>query len=125
MSWLTKVEAWGWRTVDAFMVRLNALNMTNARASMSLTLIEATGIVYLGLAIKWALIPDTRLWTPDWQWLAFLGVLSGLDIAQFSIKRNTTPEGLVAKAAQRQSDAQMTTTTTTEGPSKTVTEPTA
>lgn len=86
-----------WAFVDNTIQRVNALNMTNGRQASSLILVQATGIVYLALAVKWAIIPDTKQWTPDWLWLSFLGVLAGLDIAQFSIKRNTTPEGLIAK----------------------------
>lgn len=51
---------------------------TNVRIAVSLLLILATGIRVL---VSWT--------APPWEWLAFLGVLSGLDAAQFHGKRLT------------------------------------
>ena len=66
---------------------------------MSLALAVATGGVYLVGAVIVILGGDVdprtpglqfaQPWTPDWQWLAFLCIWAGLDIAQFAGKRLT------------------------------------
>lgn len=60
---------------------------TNVRISVSMLGFLATAgrVVVLG-------------WTPSWEWLAFLTLWAGLDIAQFGTKRTTDAGYVAAKA---------------------------
>ena len=63
---------------------LAKLPTTNARIVATIALIIATGVVTL---IRWT--------TPPIEWLGFLALSAGLDVAQFHSKRVTTftPQG--------------------------------
>lgn len=94
-----------WRFIDNAMLRVNSLNMTNSRQLFTLGLVVGTGVVYLALAIKYTWVAGAAQWTPDWQWLTFLGVMSGLDVAQFRVKRHSDANFVAAKEAARNSVA--------------------
>lgn len=121
MSWLTKVEAWGWRTVDSLIQRIGVMPMTNTRQAVTFSLMIGTGVVYLALAVKYAVIEGARQWEPSLEWLGFLLISAGLDAAQFLGKRKTDAAYV---AAMQGGTPDTKTTTTTAGPSTTVTEPT-
>lgn len=59
---------------------------TNVRIAMSIIMALATAVrvVFLG-------------WEPSYQWLGFLVIWAGLDVAQFSSKRNTDADFIAAK----------------------------
>ena len=63
---------------------LAKLPTTNARIAVTILLMLATGIMTL---IRWT--------TPPIEWLGFLALSAGLDVAQFHSKRVTTfsPQG--------------------------------
>lgn len=52
---------------------------TNGRIAMTL-------IVFIGTAIRYW---TSETWRPSYEWLAFLVVMAGLDVAQFGKKRDT------------------------------------
>ena len=58
---------------------LAKLPTTNTRIAVTLLLCVGTAVKY------WA----SRTWEPSWDWLAFLLVMSGLDVTQFGVKRKT------------------------------------
>jgi len=62
---------------------LAKLPTTNTRIAVTLLLCVGTAVKY------WA----SRTWEPSWDWLAFLVVMSGLDVAQFHSKRKTHISG--------------------------------
>jgi hypothetical protein len=68
---------------------LGTLPTTNARIFVTILLILATGIVTL---VRWS--------EPPIEWLAFLGVSAGLDVAQFHSKRVTTFAPTGAKTSE-------------------------
>jgi hypothetical protein len=111
------------RIADGVLARLGVMPTTQARMATTLSLVQATGIVYLGLAIKAELFglhhtvvagaltqPDT--WVPSGEWLAFLVTMSGVDAAQFWAKRATDAGYVTAK--------QSGPSTPTPGPAVTV-----
>jgi hypothetical protein len=60
----------------AFLAKLPS---TNARIAMTLVLAFGTGVKY------WV----STTWEPSWEWLSFLVLWAGLDVAQFATKRTT------------------------------------
>jgi len=58
---------------------LAKLPSTNARIAMTLLLGLGTGVKY------WA----SANWEPSWEWLSFLVLWAGLDVAHFATKRTT------------------------------------
>jgi len=78
-------------------MKLADVPTTNLRIVVTLAVYVATAAVYLGLAIGRLFQLDAKVWAPNWDWLAFIAVMSGLDAAQFVGKRKThippaTPE---------------------------------
>ena len=69
---------------------LAKLPTTNARIAVTILLILATGIMTL---IRWT--------PPPIEWLGFLALSAGLDVAQFHSKRLTTftPQGKTEEAS--------------------------
>jgi hypothetical protein len=67
------------RLIEALYTALAKLPTTNARIAVTLVLAMGTGVKY------WV----SNDWRPDWDWLAFLAMMSGLDAAQFYGKRKT------------------------------------
>jgi len=59
---------------------LDKLPTTNARIALTLALALGTAIKY------WA----SASWEPAWDWLMFLALMSGLDVAQHWAKRSTS-----------------------------------
>lgn len=57
---------------------LNEINSTNLRVTITLLIFVLTAISYLYFNK-----------TLDWEWLAFLGTMSGLDMTQYIQKRKT------------------------------------
>lgn len=94
--------------------RLASFPTTNGRIVTSLVMAVATGAVYLGSVVvsivRGDIDPATAgvqllpAWTPDVEWLGFLVLWAGLDVAQFAGKR-FSDAGYVA-SKQRPSGAQ-------------------
>lgn len=84
------------RGFDWLMTRIGMLPTTNTRILVTLGLIAATGVVYLFLAIKFALVGGKE-WTPAYEWLGFLLLSAGLDVTQFHSKRSTDASYVTAK----------------------------
>lgn len=81
---------------DWLMARVAMLPTTNARILVTLAMMLATGVVYLFLAVKFALAGGTQ-WSPGYDWLGFLLLNAGLDITQFHSKRSTDATYVAAK----------------------------
>lgn len=81
--------AWLGRGIDWAINRIGLLPMTNLRQVVTLGMVVGTGVVYLALSVKYALVPDTKAWSPGYDWLGFLALMSGLDATQFFAKRKT------------------------------------
>lgn len=78
---------------------LASMPSTNTRIFVTLLVVAATAARYIasGAAIgQWHVDP----WVPDWDWLLFLAAMSGLDLAQFHLKRTTEAEYVAAKQPQ-------------------------
>lgn len=96
---MTRLIAWLGRGVDWAIERSSRVNMTNLRQQVTLGMVVGTGVVYLALSIKYALIPETKEWSPGYDWLGFLALMSGLDITQFHAKRKTDATYVAATRA--------------------------
>lgn len=62
-----------------------AINKIHKAPSTNLRQI-ATMIVFLSTAAKYLIAAS---WTPSGEWLSFIVVMAGVDVAQFGIKRKT------------------------------------
>jgi hypothetical protein len=51
----------------------------------------ATMIVFLSTAAKYLIVSS---WVPSGEWLSFIVVMAGVDVAQFGIKRKTNDPNL-------------------------------
>lgn len=69
---MTEPRPWLWRLIGT-------MPSTNVRIAVSLVVLIATATRVVG----WA-------WDPPTDWLIFLGVLLGVDVAQFASKRLTS-----------------------------------
>ena len=67
------------RLIDWLFEKLGKLPTTNARIAATILLVIATGVMYFSTAF-----------VPSYEWLAFLALMSGLDVAAFHSKRRTT-----------------------------------
>jgi hypothetical protein len=72
---------------------LGQVPTTNLRVIVSLVLAVATGVRVL---IVWT--------APPWEWLAFLGAMMSLDVAQFGTKRLTDSDYVKAKQVPQTGD---------------------
>jgi sterol desaturase/sphingolipid hydroxylase (fatty acid hydroxylase superfamily) len=89
--------------IDWAIARLGIVPTTQLRVVTTIGLAVATGIVYLGLAIKVSMfglhnpaVPGTEttlVWTPSYEWLGFLAVMAGIDTLHFFAKRHTHKPG--------------------------------
>ena len=72
-------------TIDKALEILAKIPTTQARIVVTIALTVATGVMYFATAF-----------VPGYEWLGFLALMSGLDVAQFHSKRRTThkPEEL-------------------------------
>ena len=59
--------------------------------------VVVTLLVYVCTAIRYQVsgLLGIPAWEPSWDWLIFIGVMSGLDLTQFRVKR-VTDHGYVA-----------------------------
>lgn len=76
------------RLPSAVIEWLGQVPTTNLRVVVSLVLAVATGVRVL---VTWT--------APPWEWLAFLGAMMSLDVAQFGAKRLTDSDYVKAKQA--------------------------
>ena len=65
---------------------LGKLPTTQARVAVTL-------LIALGTAVRYFV----GGWEPSWDWLAFIVVMSGLDLTQFGVKRTTDAAYVAAK----------------------------
>lgn len=93
----TRMIAWFGRGIDWAIDRIGRLPMTNLRQVVTLGMVIGTGVVYLALSVKYAMVPDTKEWSPGYDWLGFLALMSGLDATQFFAKRKTDATYVAAK----------------------------
>ena len=75
MKWIAK-------QIEPLLDLLAKLPSTNSRIALTLVLAMGTGIRY------WV-SQGPEPWEPNWEWLAFLTAMAGLDVAQFTAKRKT------------------------------------
>lgn len=71
------------RLPDHFLDRIARLPSTNFRVFITLGCTVWTTARYL---------TSTTGWEPSLEWLGFLATMSGLDLAQFGVKRGTHPK---------------------------------
>ena len=71
-------------TPDRFLDRIARLPSTNFRIFITLGCVVWTTARYLTSTIGWE---------PSLEWLGFLATMSGLDLAQFGVKRRTQTNG--------------------------------
>ena len=57
--------------------------------------VVVTLAVYFGTAVRYWV----GGWSPSWDWLIFIGIMSGLDLTQFHVKR-VTDHGYVERTSQ-------------------------
>jgi hypothetical protein len=81
------------RLPSAVIEWLGRVPTTNLRVMVSLVLAIGTGVRVL---IVWT--------APPWEWLAFLGAMMSLDVAQFGTKRLTDSDYVKAKQAPQTGD---------------------
>jgi hypothetical protein len=83
---------------DRLMEFWGKLPTTQARVTVSLAAIVATTIRYVSSGEHvLANGQVTQTWTPSYEWLGFLLLLSGIDAAQFLSKRMTDSDYVAAK----------------------------
>ena len=66
-------------TIDKALEILSKIPTTQARIVVTIALTVATGVMYFATAF-----------VPGYEWLGFLALMSGLDVAQFHSKRKTS-----------------------------------
>lgn len=70
-------------------MKLSELPTTNLRIVVTLGVYAATSLVYLGYAVARLWLTDAKPWVPSWDFMVFIGVMSGIDVTQYIGKRRT------------------------------------
>ena len=71
---------------------LASLPSTNFRIFITMLLTTLTATRYLASGIGWSERLHVDSWEPSWEWLTFLAMMAGIDLAQFYAKRKTMTE---------------------------------
>ena len=84
--------------IERLLQLIGKLPTTQARVIVTLSAVIATTVRYVGSQNHVLLNGTvTSLWTPSYEWLGFLVVMSGLDLGSFMAKRTTDANYVAAK----------------------------